>query len=68
MIICIVQFQVGLIRYTKTDLVFGFSKKPNLGCSYPRTGKRRGLSPDKKRRGLYSGKMVFGLLPKTILR
>jgi hypothetical protein len=27
--------------------------------SYPRTGKRRGL---------YSGKIVFGLLPKTILR
>jgi hypothetical protein len=26
------------------------------------------LSPDKKRRGLYSGKIVFGLLPKTILR
>ncbi len=26
------------------------------------------LSPDKKRRGPYSGKIVFGLLTKTILR
>jgi hypothetical protein len=25
------------------------------------------LSPDKKRRGLYSGKIVFGFYPKTIL-
>jgi hypothetical protein len=33
--------------------------------SYPRTEKRRGLSPDKKRRGLYSGKIVFGFYPRT---
>jgi hypothetical protein len=40
---------------------------------FPRTGKRRGLSPDKgrrglspdkKRRGLYSGKIVFGFFRK----
>jgi len=35
--------------------------------SYPRTEKRRGLSPDKRCRGLYSEKIVFGISPKTIL-
>ncbi len=34
-------------------------QKPNPGCSYPRTGKCRGL---------YPGKIVFGFFRKTILR
>ena len=54
-------------RYTKTGLVFGFKKNKSWlparqvvqAGSYPRTGKRRGL---------YSGKTVFGFYPKTILR
>ncbi|MGR3175900.1 MAG: hypothetical protein ACUZ8N_15085 [Candidatus Scalindua sp.] len=69
--------------YTKTDLVFGFLKKQILVAvisglknaeDFPWTekrpcpsGRRGGLSPDKRRRGLYSGKIVFGFFPKTIL-
>ena len=77
------------MAYTKTDLVFGFLKNQILVAvipglknaeDFPRTEKRRGLSPDKRRpcpsgrrgglspdkrrRGLYSGKIVFGFFRK----
>ncbi len=63
--------------YTKTDLVFGFSpsewsdgraEKNQILVACPTCCSGGQLSPDKKRRGRYSGKIVFELLPKTILR
>ena len=70
--------------YTKTGLVFGFSR-PRQNASGWRMARWPGgkkqilvacptcradgqLSPDRKLRGSYSGKIVFGFYPNTILR
>ena len=42
--------------------------KPVWFLAFQKTKSWLQLSPDKRRRGLYSGKIVFGFSPKTILR
>jgi hypothetical protein len=68
---------ISFPNYTKTGLVFGFSKNQILVAvipglknaeDFPRTKSAEDFPRTEKRRGRYSGKIVFGLLPKTVLR